>query len=109
MKFRINEKRKGNTFSFKEILPEVVDDFKIENEFMIEGLKEIWPMVVGDTISSHSVPDRIFKKTLFIAVDHPIYSNELIMMKDMIKKRIEDDFSFYEISNIKFEVKRIKW
>lgn len=109
MKFRFNEKRRGQVISFRDILPEVVDDFKMENEFMIEGLKAMWPRIVGDTISGHSIPDRIFKKTLFISVDHPTYSNELIMMKDMIKKRIEDDFSFYEIKNIKFEVKRIKW
>ena len=66
-------------------------------------------MIVGDIIATHSLPDRIFKKILFIYVDHSVYSNELSLMRDLIIKGINDKLGFEVISNIKIEVKRLNW
>jgi predicted nucleic acid-binding Zn ribbon protein len=109
MKFKIGEKRKNNTSSFDAILPDIIREYDLEKSFTIEELVSQWSGIVGDIISTHSKPDRIYKKILFIAADHPVYSNEIIMMKDRILHKIHDEFPFPVVRDIKVEIKTIRW
>jgi len=109
MKFRIREKRKNGVFSFDAILHDIIHEFDIDKSFTIEELLSKWHDIVGVILSTHSKPDRIFKKVLFIAVDHSVYGNELIMMKDAVIQRISTEFSYRVICDIKVEIKRIQW
>lgn len=109
MKFRLGNNRKERLVSFSSILPDVIEDLDIQDSFIIENLREKWPFYTGNTISAHSQPDRIFKKFLFITVDHPVYANELSLMKNGILKKIKNDYGNDFITNIKFDVKTIKW
>ncbi len=109
MKFRVGDNRKKKLISFSSILPDIIEDLDLHDSFIIENLREKWPLYTGVTISAHSQPDRIFKKVLFITVDHSVYANELSLMKSGILKKIKDDFGNDFINNIKFDVKTIKW
>jgi len=109
LKFRIGHNRKKKLMSFSSILPDVIEDLDLHDSFVIENLREKWPIYTGVTISTHSQPDRIFKKVLFITVDHPVYANELSLMKNGILNKIKNDFGNNFITNIKFDVKTIKW
>lgn len=104
MRFRIKEERKKEMLTFESILPEIIDDLKLEESFFITSLKEKWESYVGKTLSVHSVPDRIFKKTLFVSVDHSAYSNELSLHSTAILKKIGDDFGPEFLYNIRFEI-----
>jgi predicted nucleic acid-binding Zn ribbon protein len=109
MKFRIHDKRKNGISSFEGLLPDIIHEFELEKSFTIEELVSKWSSIVGDIISTHSKPDRIYKKILFIAADHSIYANEITLMKDAILKRIHDEFPFQAIRDIKVEIKTIRW
>jgi hypothetical protein len=109
MKFRIGEKRKNGIFSFDAILPDIINEFNLEKSFTIEDILSKWSSIVGNIISTHSKPDRIFKRILFVAVDHSVYGNEIVLMKDAIIKRINIEFSYQAIRDIKVEIKRIQW
>lgn len=109
MKFRIGHNRKKKLVSFSSILPDIIEDLDLHDSFIIENLREKWPFYTGATISAHSQPDRIFKKFLFITVDHPAYANDLSLMKNVILNKIKNDFGNDFITNIKFDVKTIKW
>ncbi len=109
MKFRIGEKRKNGLFSFDAILPDIINEFNLEKSFTIEDILSKWSSIVGDIISTHSKPDRIFKKILFVAVDHSVYGNEIALMKEAIINRIHVEFSYQIIRDIKVEIKRIQW
>lgn len=109
MKFRVSEKRKNTIVSFDGILPDIIHEFELEKSFTIEDLVSKWHTIVGDIISTHSKPDRIFKKTLFIAADHPVYANEIMMAKDSIVKLLNEKFPFQTIRGIKVEIKAIRW
>jgi hypothetical protein len=109
MKFKTGKQRINRLSDYKSLLPNILCNFKLENSFTINGLMEEWVAIVGDIISTHSKPVRIFNKTLIIIVDHSIFANEIICMKDMILKRISDDFPFIMIKDIKTEIKRIYW
>ena len=109
MKFRIGEHRKNGTCSFDSILPDIIHEFDLEKSFTIEELVSKWHSIVGDILSTHSKPDRIFKKILFIAVDHSMYGNEMMMMKDAIVHKIKSEFPYHVIRDIKVELKKIQW
>lgn len=109
MKFKFGDKRKKGITSFEKILPDIIREYELEKSFTIEELISRWRIIVGDIISTHSKPDRIFKKYLIIAVDHSVYANEIMMMKDVIIKKINLEFSFDMITDFKIEIKKIMW
>ncbi len=109
MKFKFGDNRKKKINSFETILPDIIHEFELEKPFTIEELVSKWRIIVGDIISTHSKPDKILKKLLFIAVDHSIYANEIIMMKDMIIKKINNEFPFDIVDDFKIEIKNIRW
>lgn len=86
-----------------------MEDLDIKDSFIIQELKEKWPAYVGNILSAHSFPDRIFNKYLFINVDHSAYAGELSIHAGEILKKIKSDYGDNFIRSIKFEVKKSKW
>ena len=109
MKFRFGENRKNKLITFGNIVPDLMEDLDIKDSFIIDQLKEKWPFYVGNILSTHSFPDRIFNRYLFINVDHSAYAGELsIHMIDILKK-IKNDYGDNFVKSIKFEVKKSRW
>lgn len=109
MKFRFGEKRKSNVVTFSNIIPELIEDLEIKDSFIIEELKERWPSYVGNILSVHSNPERIFNKFLFINVDHSAYAGELSLHTYEIMKKIKNDYGDNFIKSIRYEVKKSRW
>ncbi len=109
MKFRVGKNRNNRIANYQDIFSEMVKEFNFEDSFFIENIKNIWADVVGKILSAHSYPDRVYKNILFVSVDHNIYANELVMMKDNILEIINNKTNNNIIKNIKFEVKISKW
>lgn len=109
MNFKLNteQRRKRKIVSFNELLNDIIHDLNIQNESLVFTLKEDWNNIVGRIMSVHSTPDRIFKKTLFISVDHPVYANEIMMMKNTILQKIDDTIGGGIIKTMKVETKRL--
>jgi predicted nucleic acid-binding Zn ribbon protein len=109
MKFRMGKKRTNGIISFETILPDIIHEYELEKSFTIEELTAQWSSIVGDIISTHSKPDRIFKKILFVNVDHSVFANEIIMMKDIILTKIHSELPFLTIKEIRVEIRKIRW
>jgi hypothetical protein len=109
MKFRIGDKRSNGLNSFEKILPEIIHEYDLEKSFTIEELVAQWSFIVGDIISTHSKPDRIFKRLLIVGVDHSVYANEIIIMKDTLIEKIHETLPFLDIVDIRAEIKKIRW
>ncbi|MDY6969088.1 MAG: DUF721 domain-containing protein [Spirochaetota bacterium] len=109
MKFSINQKRKRYIVSFGSLLPSIIDDLDLRDSFLIENIRELWPKIVGEMISTHSFPDRLFKRTLFVNTDHSVYSNEISMMRDNIIDRVNSTIEFEVVDKLKVEVKTLNW
>ena len=109
MKFRFGDKRKNQVTSFSGIIPDLMEEFNLDESYLIETLAEKWPQYVGSILSTHSSPDRMFKKILFVKVDHSAYSNELSLHQNNILKKIKDDFGSDFINSIRFEIKKSRW
>lgn len=109
MKFRFGENRKSKLITFGNIVNDLMEDLDIKDSFIIEELKEKWHSYVGNILSAHSFPERIFNKCLFINVDHSAYAGELSIHMTKILNKIKNDYGDNFIKTIKFEVKRSRW
>jgi predicted nucleic acid-binding Zn ribbon protein len=109
MKFRTGRNRTGKVTGISGILPDIIRDLNIEDQFIMQMLRESWIKISGEIIAAHSIPDRIFKNMLFIAVDHPVFANELMMMKNAILMRIDETIGKGMVKSVKVEIKRLNW
>jgi len=107
MKFKIGDNRKKKIHQFGSVFEEIIKELNINEKLIIEQIKKKWPDLVGQIISSHSVPDRIFKKTLFVNVDHSVYSNELNFMKDLLISAINNEIKKELIFNIRTKIVKL--
>jgi hypothetical protein len=109
MRFRIKAERQGKIVPFSEALMSGLDEYELKESFYMEKLRALWSDFTGDIISTHSLPDRIFKNILFISVDHSIFANEFAIMKDSVLKHINKEFGFEAVKDIRISVKRLDW
>lgn len=109
MKFRVKDKRIGRVLPIGGVLKSVVEDFNYEESFIVLKIRGMWKEIVGAMIATHSTPERMYKDILYIAVDHPVYSNEIMLMSTLIKEKIEKRIGFEPFKRIKAEVKRVRW
>lgn len=109
MKFDLNKRRRNEMSTFKDLLPDILHEYDLDGSFLIESIRALWPDIVGSTMSTHCMPDRLFKHTLFIAVDHAAFANEIAMMKDTIIQQIGEVMQGTDIVHLKCEVKRLSW
>ena len=106
MRFRFADKRMSQETSLEDLLVRIVEDYKIYTEFALEDLRRAWSSIVGPILVNHTKVDRIFKKTLFIMVDHPIYAQDVLMHKTSIMDKINELFGNNSIKSVKVEVKK---
>ncbi len=109
MRFRIKEGRTQKTSPFSGIISSIISQFNLDESYLMESIRSEWPSVVGDLISTHSLPDRLFKGVLFVSADHSVYANEITMMKNSILKNLHERYSPEVIRNLKVEIRKISW
>lgn len=109
MKFKLNRNRTKKLVGFDGIALDVFKELNLEESFITGNIKAVWGDIAGNIIASHSMPDRIYKGTLFIAADHSIFANDISMMKNAIIIALNERFPFSGIKNIKVEIKKLRW
>jgi len=109
MKFKIGDARNNKIINFDNIIDNLIDDIKITDEIILNKVKDNWKKIVGNILFTHSFPDRIFKSTLFISVDHSIFANELSYYSKIMLKKINDFYNIKKIKKIKFQIKKSRW
>ena len=103
---RFTSKRMAKETSVEDLLLHVIEDYKIYNEFAVEDLRRSWNNIVGPILVNHTKVDRIYKNTLFIIADHSIYAQEVIMYKDTIMNKINEQYGNNPIKTVKVDIKK---
>ena len=109
MKFTFRQKRLNRLVHVKNAVVSALNDCDLYKEISFNSIRDNWDGIVNTLIASHTMPDRIFKNILFIASDHPVYSNELMMMKNDIINILKNDYGYFDIRDIRVEVKRLRF
>ncbi|MFW5770566.1 MAG: DciA family protein [Spirochaetota bacterium] len=108
MRFRLGEKRENRIRSFKSLLPSVIHDFNLDEDYVLGQIQVIWPDVVGEIIATHSVPKKIIKSTLYVSVDHPVYANEIAMIQNSIIASLQEKHKLVMIRYMRTDIERIE-
>ncbi|MGL4331798.1 MAG: DUF721 domain-containing protein [Bacteroidales bacterium] len=88
------------------LLSEFAKEINAGDLFTIEYIKQKWEEIAGNIIATHSYPDRIYGNVLFIQADHPVFSNDIGMMKKILLNKIREMNLDFEIRDIKVEIKK---
>jgi hypothetical protein len=110
MKFKFKSKRIGQPFEVSRLMESVLKEANLDEEFFTHYLKRNWVDIVGSILSTHSTPYRKYGGLLIIYTDHPVFANDLVMIKQQIIDKINKIKGGGCISDIKVEVnKKIRW
>jgi predicted nucleic acid-binding Zn ribbon protein len=82
--------RKSNTESLSSVLKNYVRENNLERKMSELDLIKSWEAVVGKTVARYTGNISIQNSTLFVETTSPIVRNELLMMKEEIRTRLNE-------------------
>ncbi len=82
--------RKSNTQSISSVLKSYVRENNLERKLNELDLIKSWESVMGKTVSRYTGNLYIQNNTLFVETTSPIVRNELLMMKEEIRVRLNE-------------------
>jgi hypothetical protein len=110
MRFKFKEKRIGNAVELSKIMDNVLKETGLDEDYFVHYLKRNWNLIVGELISTHSIPIKKYGNYLLIYADHSVFANDIGLMKTNIIENIRKMNANIRIDDIKVEVsKKIIW
>lgn len=82
--------RKSNTQSISDVLKSYVQENKLDRKLTELDLIKSWESVMGKTVARYTGNVYIQNNTLFVETTSPIVRNELLMMKEEIRVRLNE-------------------
>ncbi|MEW6408992.1 MAG: DUF721 domain-containing protein [Nitrospirota bacterium] len=93
------------------ILSCIIKTFGLESNLQLRKLFDSWVQIVGDTIALHSSPERLRQGILYVAVDSPIWMQQLSFFKKDLIEKVNGAWSMEHgarISDIRFVIRDVK-
>ncbi|MCK5426532.1 MAG: DUF721 domain-containing protein [Thermodesulfovibrionia bacterium] len=85
------------------ILKKFVGDYGLETGLSLVKIKKQWTKLVGQTLASHTFPDIIKGKTIFITVDTPQWMHHVSFHGHEIAEKLKS----YNIEKVRFKLGKI--
>lgn len=82
--------RKSNTQSISAVLKNYVQENHLDRKLSELDLIKSWESVMGKTVTRYTGNLYIQNSTLFVETTSPIVRNELLMMKEEIRVRLNE-------------------
>jgi predicted nucleic acid-binding Zn ribbon protein len=82
--------RKKNTQKIEEVIKEYLKALKIDDKLKEVNLIKSWDDVVGKTIARSTQNIYIKNRKLFVKLNSSVIRNELFMLRDGLKKTLND-------------------
>ena len=82
--------RKSNTQRISEVLKSYVQENNLEQKLSELDLIKSWESVVGKTVARYTSDLFIQNATLFVKTSSPVVRNELLMIREEIRLRLNE-------------------
>ena len=82
--------RRSNTQSLGDVMREYIKENRIERKLKEVDVVQSWENLLGKTIASYTRNIYIRKKILFVEISSSVVKNELFMMREEIKRKINE-------------------
>ena len=83
--------RKANDKSLKEAIEQMLNVYKIKRRYDETAIVSAWPDLVGKSVANRTKELFIKDKRLFLRIESSVIKNELVMMRNQIIQKINDD------------------
>ena len=94
--------RRSNTQKLSDVLKDYIQENKLEKKLSEVDLIASWEEVVGKTIAKYTESLRIVNGTLFIKTSSAALRSELVMMKEQLRTRLNEQAGAEIIRDIVF-------
>ena len=88
--------------SINKIIERVLANGKLGNSARVAELWGQWSEIVGESIAEHCVPEKIADGKLYVRVDSPVWHQQLDLLKEELKEKINRNRQKSEIEKIVF-------
>ncbi len=88
MRERVGERR-GGIESIEKVIGRVLGTGKLGRRAHVAELWAQWKEIVGETVAEHCSPEKIENGKLYVKVDSPVWRQQLDLLKEEIKKKID--------------------
>ncbi len=95
--------RKSNTQSIRDILRDYVSDMGIERKLKEVDIVHAWENILGKAIASYTGRIIISKGVLYVTITSPVVKAELLMMREEIRGRLNDEAGAEIVEKIVFK------
>ncbi|MGD9930386.1 MAG: DUF721 domain-containing protein [Mangrovibacterium sp.] len=82
--------RKSNTEKLGQVLRQYIEENKLQHKLSEVDIIASWEELMGKTVASYTEDLKISNGTLFVKTSSPLLRNELMMMKEEIRKRLNE-------------------
>ncbi|MCW0484153.1 DUF721 domain-containing protein [Gaoshiqia sediminis] len=94
--------RKSNTEKLGQVLRQYIEENKLQHKLSEVDIIASWEELMGKTVASYTEDLKISNGTLFVKTSSPMLRNELMMMKEEIRKRLNEKAGMELIRQIIF-------
>ncbi len=82
--------RRSNTQSLGEVLKEYIKEVQIERKLKEVDVVQSWEDLLGKTIAHYTTKIYISNQVLYVTISSAVVKNELFMMREEIKRKINE-------------------
>ncbi|MGE4587593.1 MAG: DUF721 domain-containing protein [Mangrovibacterium sp.] len=82
--------RKSNTEKLGDLIRGYITENRLEYKLKEVDVIASWENLLGKTIAGYTQSLQIRKGTLFVRISSPVVRNELLMMKEEIRKKLNE-------------------
>ena len=84
--------KRKNASTISSVLNEYVHRVKIDEDMLALDIERVWPELVGEEFVQYTQGMMMKNKQLYVTMLSPAASNELMMRRSEILKKIHDKF-----------------
>ncbi|MDX9909512.1 MAG: DUF721 domain-containing protein [Mariniphaga sp.] len=82
--------KRSNTQSLSEVLREYVRVMRMDRKLKEVDVIGSWETILGKTIARYTRNVFLSKQVLYVEIDSPVVKNELLMMREEIRLRLNE-------------------
>lgn len=95
--------RRSNTQSLAEALRDYISEMRMERKLKEVDVVQSWESLLGKTIARYTRNIYLSKGILFVEITSPVVKNELMMMREEIRQRLNKQADEEMITKIVFK------
>ncbi len=95
--------RRTNTQPLSEVLKEYIKSNRIERKLKEMDAVQSWESLLGKTIARYTRNISVVNKVLYVEISSSVVKNELIMMREEICRKINENAGEEIIHRIQFK------